>query len=69
MSYFLATQPLHFNFGFISTSACVSPTGASSCGCTGGLGFAPVRGPVVEVIQLLGLQRFSQHQVLMAVGG
>ena len=39
----LATLPLGFNCGFISTSACVSPTGVCSWGCPGGLGFAPVR--------------------------
>ena len=39
----LATLPLVFNCGFISTSICESSTGVCSCGCPGGLGFAPVR--------------------------
>ena len=39
----LATLPLGFNCGFISTSACGSSTGVYSWGCPGGLGFAPVR--------------------------
>ena len=39
----LAILPLGFNCGFISTSACGSPTGVCSLGCPGGLGFAPVR--------------------------
>ena len=42
-SYFLVTLPLGFNCGFISTSACGSPTGICSWGCPGGLGFALVR--------------------------
>ena len=39
----LATLPLGFNCGFISTSACGSSTGVCSWGCPGGLGLAPVR--------------------------
>ena len=39
----LATLPLGFNCGFISTSACVSSTGVCSWVCPGGLGFTPVR--------------------------
>ena len=39
----LATVPLGFNCGFISTSECGSSTGVCSWGCPGGLGFAPVR--------------------------
>ena len=39
----LATLPLGFNCGFISTSVCGSSTGVSSRGFPGGLGFAPVR--------------------------
>ena len=39
----LATLPLGFNCGFISTSACGSSTGVCSWGCLGELGFAPVR--------------------------
>ena len=37
----LATLPLGFNCGFISSFACGSPTGVCSWGCPGGLGFAP----------------------------
>ena len=29
----------------------------------------PLRGPGVEVVQLLGLQAFWQHQALRGVGG
>ena len=43
VSYSLATLPLGFNYGFISTSACGLSTGVCSWGCPGGLGFAPVR--------------------------
>ena len=39
----LATLPLGFDCGVISTSACGSSTGVCSWGCPGGLGFAPVR--------------------------
>ena len=39
----LATLPLGFHCGFISTSACGSSTGVCSRGCLRGLGFAPVR--------------------------
>ena len=39
----LATLPLGFNCGFISTCMCGSTTGVCSCGCPGGLGFTPVR--------------------------
>ena len=39
----LATLPLGFNCGFISTSAWGSSTGVWSCGFPRGLGFAPVR--------------------------
>ena len=39
----LATLPLGFNCGFISTSACGPSTGVCSWGCPRGLGFAPVR--------------------------
>ena len=39
----LATLPLGFNSGFISTSVCGSSTGVCSWGCPGGFGFAPVR--------------------------
>ena len=39
----LATLPLGFNCGIISTSACGSSTGDCSRVCPGGLGFSPVR--------------------------
>ena len=39
----LATLPLGFNCGFISTSTCGLSTGVCSWGCPGGLGSAPVR--------------------------
>ena len=39
----LATLPLGFNCGFISTSACGSSTGVCSSVCPGGWRFAPVR--------------------------
>ena len=63
-SSFLGTVHLGFNCGLISTSA---------------LGFAPeaaledlalpLGGPDVEVVQLLELQGFWQHQVLRGIGG
>ena len=39
----LATLPLGFNCGFISTSSCGLSTGVCSWGCPGRLGFALVR--------------------------
>ena len=39
----VATLPLGFNCGVISSSACGSSTGFCSSGCPGGFGFAPVR--------------------------
>ena len=39
----LATLPLGFNCGFISTSTCGLSTGVCVWGCPGGPGFAPVR--------------------------
>ena len=39
----LATQPLVFNCGFISVSACGSSKGVYFCGCSEGLGFPSVR--------------------------
>ena len=39
----LATLPLGFNCGFISTYTCGSSTGITSRGCPLGLGFAPVK--------------------------
>ena len=55
----LATLPLDFNCGFISTSACGSSTGVCSRGCPRGIGSA-LCGPGVEVVQLLELQGFWQ---------
>ena len=43
VSYSLATLPLGFNYGFISTSVFGSSTGVCSWGYPGGLGFAPMR--------------------------
>jgi len=39
----LATLPLGFHCGFISTCVCGPSTGVCSWGCPGGLGFVPVR--------------------------
>ena len=39
----VATLPLSFNCGFISTSACESSTGICSWGCPRGLGSSPMR--------------------------
>ena len=47
----LATLPLGFNCGFISTSACGPSTGVCSWGCPGGLGFA--REAALEDLDLL----------------
>ena len=55
----LATLPLGFNCGFISTSACgLAPEPALEA-----LGL-PLCGPGVEVVQLLGSHGFWQHRVL-----
>ena len=43
LSSSLATVPLGFNCGFISTSACESSTGVCSWGCPGGFESVPVR--------------------------
>ena len=43
MSSSLATQPLVFNCGFISVSACGSSKGVYFCDCSEGLGFPLVR--------------------------
>ena len=70
----LATLPLGFNCGFISTSACKSSTGVCSLGCPGGLGFAPVRAScgdataawVAEVLATSGIQgswRLGQQEI------
>ena len=66
-SSFLATLPLGFNCGFISTSACESSTGFAPEAALEDLNL-PQRGPGVEVVQLLGSQGFWQHQVLKGVG-
>ena len=64
----LATLPLGFNCGFISTSACGLSTGVYSWGCPGGLGFAPW-GPGVEAVHSAAWDTgFWQHQVLRGVG-
>ena len=42
-SFSLATLPLCFNCGFISTSVCELFIGFCSWGCLGGPGFAPLR--------------------------
>ena len=63
----LATLPLGFNCGFISTSACGSSTGFAPEAALEDLNL-PQRGPGVEVVQLLGSQGFWQHQVLKGLG-
>ena len=63
----LATLPLDFNCGFISTSACGSSTGVCSWGCPGGLGFVPVRARCGGAAAWVA--GFWQHQVLRGVGG
>ena len=63
----LATPPLGFNCGFISTSACGPSPGLCSWGCPGRLGFA-LWGSGAEAMQLLGSQGFWQHQVLRGAG-
>ena len=57
----LITLPLGFNCGFISTSL-GRPLGFASEAALEDLGLSQ-RGPVAEVVQLLGLQGFWQHQV------
>ena len=64
----LATLPLGFNCGFISTSARGLSIGVWSWGCPGELGFA-LWGPGLEVVQLIGSQGMWQRQVLRGVGG
>ena len=66
----LATLPLGFNCGFISTSAWGSSTWVCSWGCPGGLGFALGLGfaPVRARCGGGGSQGFWQHQVLRGVG-
>ena len=62
----LGTLPLSFNCGFISTSL-GRPLGFASEAALEDLGLSQ-RGPVAEVVQLLGLQGFWQHQVFRGVG-
>ena len=62
----LATLPLGFNCGFISTSTCVSSTGVFPKAALDDL-VLPLWGSGVEVVQLLGSQCFWQHQVLRDV--
>ena len=62
----LATLPLDFNCGFISTSACGSSTGVCSLGCPGGFGFAPMRarcggGAAAWVTSGSGSTRYSRE--------
>ena len=64
----LTTLPLCFNYGFISTSACGWSIGFAPEAALEDLGL-PLRGPGVELVQLLGLHGFWQHQVLRGVGG
>ena len=64
----LATLPLGFNCGSISTSTCGSPLGFTPESALEGLGL-PQCGPGVEAVQLVGSQEFWQHQVLRGVGG
>ena len=64
----LATLPLGFNCGFISTSTCGSSTGFATEAALEDL-CLPLWGPGMEVVQLLGSQWFWQHQVLRVVGG
>ena len=64
----LATLPLDFNCGLISTSTCGSSTGVAPEVALEALGL-PLCGPGVEMVQLLQLQGFWQHQVLREVGG
>ena len=63
----LATLSLCFNCGFISTSDVGCPLGFAPEVSLEDLGL-PQCGLGVEVVQLLGLQRFWQHQVLRGVG-
>ena len=71
----LASLPLDFNCGFISSSTHGSSTGVCSSGCPGGLGFAPVRArcgggaaawvtgaltaPVLRGVASLGSRKYS----------
>ena len=64
----LATVPLSFNNSFISPLHVCCPLGFASEAALEDLGL-PLWGPGVEVVQLLGLQGFWQHQVLRGVGG
>ena len=69
----LATWPLDFNCGFISTSACGLSTGVCSWGCPGGLGFASVRARGGEwcsclVCKSSGSTRYSGELAARAAG-
>ena len=57
--FFLSQTASGFQLWSVSTSACGLSTGVCSWGYAGGLGW----GSGVEVVQLLGLQGFWQHQV------
>ena len=57
-----------FNCGFISPLHVGRPLGFAPEAALEDLGL-PLRGPGVEVVKLLGLQGFWQHQVLRGVGG
>ena len=63
----LATLPLGYKGDFMSTSACGLSTGVCCWGRPKGLGLS-LWGPGVEVVQLLVLRGFWQHQVLRGVG-
>ena len=64
----LATLPLGFNCGFISTSARGSSTRIAPESALEDLGLL-LWGPGVEMVQLIGSQGFWQYQVLRGVGG
>ena len=64
----LATLPLGFNCGFISTSTCGLSTEVQLLGLPFRAWVCPCEGQV-QMVQLLGSQGFWQHQVLMGVGG
>ena len=78
-SFCLTTLSLGFHCGFISTSACGSSTGFCSCGCLGGLGFAPVKARwgggaaawVTEVMAAPGTQggwQLGQQEIVLWKG-
>ena len=63
----LATQFLGFNCAFISTTTCESSPGVAPESALEDLSL-PLWEPGVEMVQLLGLQGFWQHQVPRGVG-